>query len=390
MDGELNKEHLQATFDGLIKRHESLRTLFETIDGEEPVQKVTESVPFKIAYFDGTDTDTASVIKSFIQPFDLNKPPLLRAGILKLSPNEFLLMTDMPHIICDGVSQVMLLNEFMALYQRKELPELLFQYKDYVEWQQSDVQLAEAAGQKGFWLSEFSEEPVHLDLPIDYSRPEKKSYEGITLNFEIDAEETSLLKDMADTEGVSMFMLILSISNILLAKLSDQEDIVIGIPMTWRQHVEFENIMGIFVNTLPLRNYPRGELSFREFLKDLKARTLACFDHPFYPFEDLIDELKIERDNSRNPLFEFMISYQNFEEPVLLIQGLELQHYPVERTYSKFDLSLLVFEVEDYLLLLFEYSTALFREETIKGFAAYFNRIVSTILADINIKISDI
>jgi non-ribosomal peptide synthetase component F len=149
-------------------------------------------------------------------------------------------------------------------------------------------------------------------------------------------------------------------------------------------------MMGMFVNTLPLRSYSKGALSYREFLADLKNRTLACFDNQSYQFEELIDDLKIERDSSRNPLFEVMIAYQNFEDTALVIPGLTLSAYPVEQTQSKFDLSLLVLETSEQLLLTFEYSIALFRKETIEMFRDYFNRILSTIVADLNTKISDL
>jgi non-ribosomal peptide synthetase component F len=191
-------------------------------------------------------------------------------------------------------------------------------------------------------------------------------------------------------QRVSMFMLILSVYTILLSKLSNQEDIVVGINSTGRHHADLENMMGMFVNTLPLRSYSKGALSYREFLADLKNRTLACFDNQSYQFEELIDDLKIERDSSRNPLFEVMIAYQNFEDTALVIPGLTLSAYPVEQTQSKFDLSLLVLETSEQLLLTFEYSIALFRKETIEMFRDYFNRILSTIVADLNTKISDL
>ena len=133
------------------------------------------------------------------------------------------------------------------------------------------------------------------------------------LDFNISTEETSKLKSIAETDGATLFMVLLSIYNILLSKLSNQEDIVIGTPVAGRQHADLENMIGMFVNTLPLRNYPKGELSFREFLSGVKNKTLACFDNQTYQYEELIDELKVVRDTSRNPLFDVMFVFQNFE-----------------------------------------------------------------------------
>jgi 3-oxoacyl-(acyl-carrier-protein) synthase/acyl carrier protein len=389
LEGRPDKLKLDRVFNLLLDRHEILRTYFEVVDGE-PVQKIADRIDLNIEYLHSGNGKTAALINEFSRPFDLSVPPLMRAAIVEISPDEHILMTDMHHIITDGISQTVLVNDFMALYGDTALPALSLQYKDYSEWQQGQEQKREIGRQRQFWMNEFSEMPAVLDLPADFSRPLIKQYEGSYLRFAIGPDETDMLRMISAQQRVSMFMLILSVYTILLSKLSNQEDIVVGINSTGRHHADLENMMGMFVNTLPLRSYSKGALSYREFLADLKNRTLACFDNQSYQFEELIDDLKIERDSSRNPLFEVMIAYQNFEDTALVIPGLTLSAYPVEQTQSKFDLSLLVLETSEQLLLTFEYSIALFRKETIEMFRDYFNRILSTIVADLNTKISDL
>jgi tyrocidine synthetase III len=389
LEGKIDKERLNHTFNKLIARHESLRTSFELIN-EEAVQKISDKITFEIEYFNSDENGVQQIIKDFIRPFDLSKAPLINAGIIETSPEEHVLMVDMHHIVTDGISQGILIKDFMALYNEEELPELKLQYKDYAEWQQIHGQQEKIVKQKAFWLNEFADELITLELPTDFKRPLLKSYEGNAVDFKISSEETSKLKSIAQTEGVSLFMVLLSIYNILLSKLSNQEDIVVGTPVAGRQHFDLENMIGMFVNTLPLRNFPKGALCFREFLLGVKNNTMSCFDNQSYQYEELIVELNMGRDTGRNPLIENMFVLQNFTGEELKIQGLTLQTYKIERNTSKFDLMLTVVESQMQLFLTFEYCTKLFRKETIERFIVYFKRILSAIIIDQNKKISEI
>ncbi len=278
-----------------------------------PRQFILDEFAFKLEHFTYNEKKLNEIIKSFIRPFDLSKAPLCRVGIVEKSTDEHLIMIDIHHIITDVASTVIFISELIKLYNREELPTLNIQYKDYSDWLEGEEQQKQKAKQKSFWLNNFAEEATVLDLPIDFPRPLMKSYEGNQVNFEIGQKDTRELKAITEREGVSLFMVLLSIYNILLSKLSNQEDIIIGTVTAGRQHADLENIIGMFVNTLPLRNYPKGELSFKEFLSTLKARTLACFDNQAFPYEELIDELHVTRDTSRNPLFDVMLVFQNQE-----------------------------------------------------------------------------
>ncbi|MBA4053913.1 MAG: hypothetical protein C0490_04300, partial [Marivirga sp.] len=389
IDGELNKEKLEGVVNKLITRHESLRTVIATIDGN-PVQKIVDELPFSIEYFELGVFQASDLITEFIRPFDLNEAPLFRIGLIKISDQSHLLLVDIHHIISDGRSQSVLIKDFMALYNNEQLVELSLQYKDYSEWQQRIVHRKQSPDAGEFWKREFKEEVSVLELPTDYLRPQMKSFGGSNRSFLLDKKVTNRLKALGVETGTTMFMMVLSIFNILLSKLSNQEDITIGTSVEGRYQKDLEGIMGMFVNTLVLRNNVKGDLSFRNFLSKVKNRTLLCFENQSYPYEELIGNLQLARNISRNPLFDVMLVFQNFEQAELIIPGLKLTPYDNGHSISKFDLTLEVVESDEELNLNFEYSTELFHEKTIERFIEYFQRIVAEVTKDADKKLSDI
>lgn len=388
LDGTVDRARLTNSFNKLIKRHESLRTYFKVIN-EEPCQVIVEEPEFAVEDH-RSGGDEGQIIQSFVRPFNLSKAPLLRAGFIETASGEHILMVDMHHIITDGVSKGILMQDFMALYNGEELPGLQLQYKDFAVWQQQQQQEREVSKQKDFWISNFSEYPEVLDLPIDFPRPAVKSFAGSLVSFELDDEATSKLKTIAEAEGATMFMVLLSIFNVFLSKISNQEDIVIGTITAGRRHPDLEKIIGMFVNTLALRNFPRGSLSFREFLSEVRLRTLACFDNQSYQYETLLEDLKVPRDPSRNPLFDAAFVLQNYERSALTIPGLKLTQIDEEHTASKFDITLTAFERDNTILLQFEYAVDLFKTETIERFMAYFQKLASAVTNNVDVRISDI
>jgi amino acid adenylation domain-containing protein len=424
-----NKE-LENAFIKLIKRHESLRTSFLMIN-EEPVQKVHEfeNVEFKIEYkeveveikvkveeerssvLEGTRGLSPLPINDFIRPFDLSQAPLLRVGLMELphnpaapgvhpspaaptthqgdSPgNRYILMLDMHHIMSDGLSHQVLAKDFMALYQGKWLPRLRLQYKDYVRWQNKEKE--NLVQQERYWLKEFEQEIPVLNLPTDFPRPALQSFAGDTIDFHIGKEETDRLKTIILAEKVTMFMGLLAIFNVLLAKLSGQEDIVVGTGIEGRRHENLRPIVGMFVNTLALRNFPHHNISFKKFLRQLKKSCLEAFDHQEYQFEDLVDTLEVKRDSSRNPLFDVMFQFNNLQNPGPAPQKPKPQIPGFERKVSKFDLTLWAVEGAGELLFTFEYCTTLFKKDTIEIFIKYFREITTTVLTNPAKKLTEI
>jgi len=420
IEGDIAVGKLADVFNKLIRRHESLRTAIETVN-DEPVQRIKEEIEFKVeveeewpSRLEGTrglaplpeepatrnPQPVTALISSFIRPFDLARPPFLRVGLLHLHTPPFghpsqegraqnyILMVDMHHIIADGLSMGVLINEFMAFYKGKELPGLRVQYKDYARWQTREMEREASKRQEQYWLKEFARDIPVLELPCDYIRPKVRDFAGDILSFQVESQETRALKSLASGEGATLFMVLLVIYNIFLSRLSGQEAIVVGTPTSGRFHADLENLIGMFINTLPLKNYPAGEKSVREFLTEVKERTLTAFSHQDYQYEALVDRVSFDRDSGRNPLFDTMLMMQNLEIPGIEISGMALKPYPHEWKTSKFDLTLLVMEVESSLWFTLEYDTNLFKKETIERFVRYLKKIITTVVENPDKQIS--
>jgi tyrocidine synthetase-3 len=403
LEGALDKDRLEATFEQLIQRHESLRTSFEMIN-EEPVQIIHHEVEFEIEYYDlaankreetrrrkeNHHLNQSSIINHFVRTFDLSKAPLMRVLLIRLRDREYTLMMDMHHIITDGTSTGIFAGEFMALYEGRDLPELQLQYKDFASWQKSLMESGEIKEQEEFWQTNFDDEIPVLLLPYDYDRPVSQSFEGNSMVFAVTDEETAALRNLGQEENATLFMVLLGLFNILLSKLSGQEDIVVGTPLAGRRHADLQSVIGMFVNTLALRNHPTGEKSFAAFLKEVKEKALKSFENQDYQFEDLVEHAAVNRDMGRNPLFDVMLSLQNMDIPKIEIPGLTLKPYSNTSEISKFDLTLYAIEGPDNLAFRFEYCTKLFKESTIERFKNYFKKIIADILEDRGRKLSDI
>ncbi|MCP5106774.1 MAG: amino acid adenylation domain-containing protein, partial [bacterium] len=386
-------ERLEAAFKQLIKRHESFRTCFIMVN-DEPVQRVMDDADFLISLYPSLTSagtpGSLSLTSGFIHPFNLSRAPLLRAALMEAAEGRPLLFVDMHHIISDGISMEIFQRELPAAYDSKELPPLKLQYKDFARWQTRESRKEEIEAQEAYWLKMFAGEIPVLNLPFDYARPVVQSFEGSNVSFELGRGETAALKQLAREERATLFMVLAAVFNLLLSKLSGQEDIVVGSPAAGRRHSDLENIIGMFVNTLPMRNQPTGEKCVTDFLQEVKARTLEVFENQDYQFEELVERLSVVRDTGRNPLFDVMFAMQNMETEAAGDTGLKLSAPRYETGISKFDLTLFAAEAAEGLSFELEYSTNLFKEETIQRFIGYFNRVVSLVLENPDQHISEI
>ncbi|MDQ1350780.1 MAG: hypothetical protein QG657_1082, partial [Acidobacteriota bacterium] len=269
-----NRQQLETALKALIDRHESLRTSFTVIE-DEPVQRVHDEVDFKITDIDSDSS--GNIIKSLMRPFDLSQAPLLRVVLIRVEPSKSMLFVDTHHIINDGVSHTILARELTELSTGNELLPLRLQYKDYAEWFNSEAQQAQIKQQALYWQERFAGDIPVLNLPTDYLRPVVQSFEGSSLRFVLAEIGTRGIKSLASTGEATLYMSILSIFTILLSRLSGQEDIIVGTPTAGRRHADLEHIIGMFVNTLALRNFPCGWKSFYDFLREVKESTLEAF-----------------------------------------------------------------------------------------------------------------
>ena len=397
IDGELDKSRLETAFSALIKRHESLRTTFEMIETDVIVQRVAASAAFEVKYAEHPEADIKAVIRDFIIPFDLSKAPLLRIGLIKTSAKRHYLLFDMHHIIADGVSMSILKSEFMALYEGKELKEQRIGYKDFAVWQYEYLKSEKMREQENYWLDQFAVEPQLLNLPFDYLRPTVQSFAGKSIEFRLNRWLTEELNSLARVTGTTLYMVLLSAVNILLFKYTNQEDIIVGSPIAGRPHADLEGIMGMFVNTLAMRNYPKGRKTFAEFLAEVKATALMAYENQDYPFEELVEKVNSRitrsdqgRDLSRHPLFDVMFVLQNMEAEKPTIEGLEFREYKLEQGSAKFDLLFTAIEGDGEILFSIEYCASLFKQETLKRLSKHFQNLLAAITRSRTIKVGDI
>ncbi len=406
LHGEPDPAKLEQTFRRLIERHDSLRTSFQFVRGE-PIQQVHPEASFTLEYRELQGQAKPDDIRDFIRPFDLSRAPLFRVGMLRtqVAPNspdsqrQCILIIDMHHIVSDGISLQVLNREFAALHRGDRLPPLRIQYKDYSGWMQSPEMKNRLNAQQTYWLKKLEGELPVLNMVTDFPRPAVQSHEGDNISFQLDKAQTDALRHIARTGGSTVFMTILALYNILLAKLSGQEDIIVGSPVNGRRHNDLQGIIGMFVNTLPLRNLPAAHRPVSQFLKDLKQRTISDFENQEYPFEEMVENLDLHRDVSRNPIFDVMFTlsnqaeYQNRDASAAPPQpqtGSETESHPGTGRTAKFDLNLSATEGDKYLYLNFEFCTKLFTPATIKRVITYFKRIVQTVSRDLDQKIGDI
>lgn len=394
--GEVNTEKLENTFKALITRHESLRTSFDIIAGR-PAQKIhPENLDFNIRRFDLETLRRAepeSIMgnkqtREFLEPFDLSMAPLIRVGIVTIKKDMNLLLIIIHHIISDAVSQQVLGEDFIKFYQGESLPPLKLQYKEFSQWQNSDAVKQSVNKQKDFWMKTFENEVPVLELPIDYPRPAVWSSEGSKVYFELGEDETRALNEIVLNKNTTLFLLLFTIYNILVYKITNQEDIVVGTPVLGRMHADLERIVGMFINTLALRNHPLNRKSFNRFLKEVHDRSIEAFENQEYQFENLVDALSVTRDPARNPLFDTMFVFQNEGEVEARDYQKDAEYYSAlqpllsgyEYQKAKFDLTVFAVEKKGKCLFSLEYSTRLFKEETARRFATYFENIVRSVI----------
>ncbi|WP_166695598.1 type I polyketide synthase [Bacillus cereus] len=389
LEGPLEFARLEDAFVKLIQRHEAFRTSFEILEGQ-PVQRVYDEVDFEIVKITAKETEIDHTIEAFIRPFDLGVAPLLRAQLVQTGPDRHFLMIDLHHLCSDGVTIEIVKREIGELYQGLEMPTLRLQYRDFAAWQVAKLQSEQVRKQEQYWLNRFSGDLPILNLPTDFPRPLVQSYEGERLKFELDASIVLGLKEAAQCQGATLYMALLGVYNILLAKYSMQEDVIIGSPITGRTHPDLQAIAGIFVNMLAMRNRPTVEKTFAELLGEVKKHALDAYENQEYQFEDLVARLQLGRERNRNPLFETVFVMQNMEVEKVELDGLEIKPYDIAMKTSIFDLYLQAVESGDTVTLWLDFKTALFKRRTVEKMTQRFTEIAAQVAENPNRRIGDI
>jgi amino acid adenylation domain-containing protein len=402
VEGPLDSDRLQEALSQLVQRHDMLRTSFRMVDGE-PVQVILRQVDVAVELFEAAggmsvkEEDVLAFIDAFIRPFDLGIAPLLRVGLVKLAPEKHILMFDIHHIAADAMGCDILVKEFAALYNGDDLVPLPVQYADFAAWQRQRFSSGAIDGQKEYWMQIFGDSIPVLDLATDFPRPAVRDFSGDVVFVSLERGKKEKLQSLARNHEATLYMVLLAVYYILLHKYSrdGQEDIVIGSAALGRSHADVEGLIGMFVNTLAIRSYPNGHKRFEQLLKEVKASTIAAFDHQDMPFDQLVEALDIERDLGRSPLTDVLFSFMSFDKPStsresLALGDLTFSPYQGERKKSsKADIALFCLE-GDTLDFSFEYCSALFLKETMERMARHFLRIIDAIIASPECMIEDV
>lgn len=390
IEGNFNKKRLQSVINSLCTRHESLRTRFNILNGEI-VQIVDEDVTVAVEYEQLKDGDHLDrMIDQFIRPFDLSSSELFRVKVVEIKVNQHALIFDMHHIISDGTSKGILVKDFAELLSGQELIPLALQYKDYAEWSNDPRNSGSHASKRAYWMEKLSGEIPLLNMPTDFPRPLVQSFKGNIQTIKLSREEGIEIKRLVNKQECTVYMFFLSIFNILLAKYTGQEDILIGTPASGRTHPDLQQIVGMFVNTLVMRNYPVKEKNFNDFLQEVKEVVIAAYDNQEYPFEVLLDELNIKRDVSRNPLFDVMLTMLEDEKTEMSLNGLSLTAYKESNKTSKFDLNISVAVLKEDITVSIQYCSDLFKEDTIVQMGQHLKNIIAAVIENDALKIKDI
>ncbi len=399
--GPLDFDALQRTLTEIVRRHESLRTTFQTVDGE-PMQVIAPPEPLSLQIVDLSEMPPQErqaeaqrlADDDAQQPFDLSRGPLMRVQLVRLAEEEHLLLITMHHIVSDGWSVIRMGHELGTLYQayrsgeNSPLPELPIQYADFAVWQREWMRGEMLDKQLEYWREELGGELPELELPMDHPRPARQSFRGAAEAIDYNGDLLPRLKEIGRERNATLFMTLLAAFDLLMWRYSGQADLLVGTPIANRNRKETEGLIGFFVNTLVLRTKVNGNGTFRELLDQVRETTLRAYEHQDVPFEKLVEELQPERSLSRHPLFQVMFTLQDGGE--LKLSGLELTWMDTANEIAKFDLSFFISETENGLYAWFEYDTELFERPTVARMLRHFGALLEGIVANPDMRLSEL
>uniref|UniRef100_UPI0013DB290B non-ribosomal peptide synthase/polyketide synthase n=1 Tax=Pyxidicoccus caerfyrddinensis TaxID=2709663 RepID=UPI0013DB290B len=394
IEGALHVDALQRAFSALVERHEALRTTFASREGQ-PTQVIHLPSDFALtveSLFDLPESERweearRRALREAAIPFSLGAGPLLRATLLRLSPEEHVLVLVMHHIVSDGWSMGVLVRDMEALYsafsegQPPSLPALPVQYADYAVWQRQWLSGETLEAQLGWWKRHLAGAPSHLELPTDKPRPAVLSHQGGTVPVQLSRELSESLEALAKREGATPFMVLLAAFQVLLSRYSGQDDVLVGSPIAGRRYAETEGLIGFFVNTLVLRSRVNSRTSFLTLLAQVRETTLGSYAHQDVPFEKLVEELRLERDLSRPALFQVLFALQNATRVTPRKSSLALRQVEVENPTNRFELELTLAQAGQGYEGVLSYNTGLFEAGTAQRMVEHFRLLVDALVA---------
>ncbi len=403
IDGHLDLKTLEKALSEIVRRHSVLRTTFPTVNGT-PIQVIHPPVTMKINVVDLQQleaTERENVIhkqaqQQAITPFDLEIAPLIRCNVLQLSARRYVLLLVIHHIVSDGWSIGVFIQELSSLYQAlsvgesSPLPELAIQYADFAVWQRQWLSGEVRHTHLNYWRSQLHGAPELLQLSTDRPRPVVQTYQGHTHNFTFNTDLTQKLQTLSLSVGTTLFMTLQAAFSTLLYRYSGQSDILVGTPIANRNRSEIEPLMGFFVNTLVLRTTFEENPNFKSLLAQVRETTLQAYEHQDVPFEQVVEALQPQRSLSHSPLFQVMFVWQNAPQSKVELPGVTLTQLNTESTIAKFDLTLSMSETDQGLLGSWEYNTDLFDGSTIERMATHFQNLCSAMVENPQVSVDEI
>lgn len=396
LKGKFEIEAFKKSIREIVTRHESLRTIFQEINGQ-PKQVILPEIELPITF---VKTDKLEVEKLALEearePFQLSKGPLFRIKVIQVDPLENVLFMTAHHIISDGWSVNVMVSELITCYSaffENRLPVLgpmEIQYADYAAWQRKWMSGDRLSDQINYWKTELDGIPPSLDLPYNHPRPSIQTSNGASRWFEFSEELTAKLNAFSKEEGLTVFMLLVGGVNVLLHKYTGEEDIVIGTPIANRNRLKTEGLIGFLLNVLVLRNTFTGNTTIKHLLKQVKETSLNAYAHQDLPFELLVEALQIQRDMSRSPIFQVILDFQDTQRQELRIPGLEFNRLQIDTGTTKYDLAISMEDHGNVLGGYFNYNIDLFDTSTIDRMISSFEMILKGIVTQPNLPVIDL
>ncbi|MDD2426259.1 MAG: amino acid adenylation domain-containing protein, partial [Bacteroidales bacterium] len=389
---EIDIPAMERSYRDLLTKHESLRSVFVQIDGE-PRQKAVNDKEAPIILNDFSNTEDPEkgafvyISSDAERAFDLSGYPLIRFYIIKISPADYVLFLNIHHIICDGWSLGVITEELFGGYQNylkhsfNPVIPLKIQYRDYSQWQNNSIKAGSHNSDRDYWLERLGGEISPVEIPADFLRPAVKSYDGDSIYYSFSGDFKKRLDDFNSKRHCSLFMTLNAVLKVLLHRYSGKTDIIIGTPVAGRDHPDLESQVGNYVNMLALRDTLDPDISFARLLEQVKESSAEGFSHQMYPFDKLVEELRLPRDTSRSPLFDIVLVLQNFDiDPSRCFTSAEPYQVPVN--ISKYDITFNFNDKAKELDLLIEYNTRLFRKERVQLIASHLKVLLEKLLED--------
>ncbi|WP_061295926.1 non-ribosomal peptide synthetase/MFS transporter [Herbidospora cretacea] len=385
LEGELTADQIADALLEVTARHETLRTRFTTSDDGLPELVIDDEPTVDLTVREAETAEEARRLISaeLARPFDLATGPLLRATLVRLAPDQHVLQLAAHHTVTDGWSGDVLLGDILSRVAGRDLAPLPIQYGDYALWQRGRVGQADI----DYWRDRLAHVPP-LDLPTDLPRPPEQSAKGAEHAFRLDADLVAALTEMGSARGATPYMIFLTALQVLLGRWSGQDDFAIGTPVSGRGQPELDGLVGMFVNTLAMRADLDGDPAFTELLDRVKDSALDAFSHQELPFDQLVNELNVERDVSRTPIFQVLFALQNYQTGPAGADVVKVTGFSAEVTAARFDLALYLFEGPEGMGASFIYCTDLFRPATVERLAGSFATLLRSIAADPGARIS--